>query len=140
MNGEPHMTQARSVHNAHSAQRGFTLIELLVVLAIIGTLLSLALPRYNGSVDKSKEAVLRQNVATLRDAIDKFHGDTGKYPQSLDDLVEKQYLRRIPLDPVTNSEKTWITVPSEDADDPGVMDVKSGASGKSRTGQLFQDW
>jgi general secretion pathway protein G len=134
------MTQARSVHNAHSAQRGFTLIELLVVLAIIGTLLSLALPRYNGSVDKSKEAVLRQNVATLRDAIDKFHGDTGKYPQSLDDLVEKQYLRRIPLDPVTNSEKTWITVPSEDADDPGVMDVKSGASGKSRTGQLFQDW
>jgi general secretion pathway protein G len=134
------MTQARSVHNAHSAQRGFTLIELLVVLAIIGTLLSLALPRYNGSVDKSKEAVLRQNVATLRDAIDKFHGDTGKYPQSLDDLVEKQYLRRIPLDPVTNSEKTWVTVPSEDADDPGVMDVKSGASGKSRTGQLFQDW
>jgi general secretion pathway protein G len=134
------MTEARSVHNAHSAQRGFTLIELLVVLAIIGTLLSLALPRYNGSVDKSKEAVLRQNVATLRDAIDKFHGDTGKYPQSLDDLVEKQYLRRIPLDPVTNSEKTWITVPSEDADDPGVMDVKSGASGKSRTGQLFQDW
>ena len=134
------MTQARFVHNAHSAQRGFTLIELLVVLAIIGTLLSLALPRYNGSVDKSKEAVLRQNVATLRDAIDKFHGDTGKYPQSLDDLVEKQYLRRIPLDPVTNSEKTWITVPSEDADDPGVMDVKSGASGKSRTGQLFQDW
>jgi general secretion pathway protein G len=134
------MTQARSVHNAHSAQRGFTLIELLVVLAIIGTLLSLALPRYNGSVDKSKEAVLRQNVATLRDAIDKFHGDSGKYPQSLDDLVEKQYLRRIPLDPVTNSEKTWITVPSEDADDPGVMDVKSGASGKSRTGQLFQDW
>lgn len=134
------MTQARSVHNAHSAQRGFTLIELLVVLAIIGTLLSLALPRYNGSVDKSKEAVLRQNVATLRDAIDKFHGDSGKYPQSLDDLVDKQYLRRIPLDPVTNSEKTWITVPSEDADDPGVMDVKSGASGKSRTGQLFQDW
>lgn len=139
------MTQAKSVHNAHSVQRnstqrGFTLIELLVVLAIIGTLLSLALPRYNGSVDKSKEAVLRQNVATLRDAIDKFHGDTGKYPQSLDDLVEKQYLRRIPLDPVTNSEKTWITVPSEDADDPGVMDVKSGASGKSRTGQLFQDW
>jgi general secretion pathway protein G len=134
------MTEARSVHNAHSAQRGFTLIELLVVLAIIGTLLSLALPRYNGSVDKSKEAVLRQNVATLRDAIDKFHGDTGKYPQSLDDLVEKQYLRRIPLDPVTNSEKTWVTVPSEDADDPGVMDVKSGASGKSRTGQLFQDW
>ena len=134
------MTQTLSFHNAHSAQRGFTLIELLVVLAIIGTLLSLALPRYNGSVDKSKEAVLRQNVATLRDAIDKFHGDTGKYPQSLDDLVEKQYLRRIPLDPVTNSEKTWITVPSEDADDPGVMDVKSGASGKSRAGQLFQDW
>ena len=120
--------------------RGFTLIELLVVLAIIGTLLSLALPRYNGSVDKSKEAVLRQNVATLRDAIDKFHGDSGKYPQSLDDLVEKQYLRRIALDPVTNSDKTWITVPSEVADDPGVMDVKSGASGKSRTGQLFQDW
>lgn len=134
------MTQARSVKKSNFIQRGFTLIELLVVLAIIGTLLSLALPRYNGSVDKSKEAVLRQNVATLRDAIDKFHGDTGKYPQSLDDLVNKQYLRHIPLDPVTNSEKTWIPVTSEDADDPGVMDVKSGASGKSRTGQSFQDW
>ncbi|WP_310614505.1 prepilin-type N-terminal cleavage/methylation domain-containing protein [Limnohabitans sp.] len=121
-------------------QQGFTLIELLVVLAIIGTLLSLALPRYNGSVDKTKEAVLRQNVATLRDAIDKFHGDTGKYPQSLDDLVDKQYLRRIPLDPVTNSEKTWVVVPSMDADEQGIADVKSGASGKSRTGQLFQDW
>lgn len=134
------MTQVLAVKKSHSIERGFTLIELLVVLAIIGTLLSLALPRYNGSVDKSKEAVLRQNIATLRDAIDKFHGDNGTYPQSLDDLVTKQYLRRIPLDPVTNSEKTWIVVPSTEADEQGVMDVKSGAPGKSHTGTLFQDW
>jgi len=139
VNGEARMKQY-IINPKNAVQRGFTLIELLVVLAIIGTLLSLALPRYNGSVDKAKEAVLHQNLATLRDAIDKFHGDTGKYPQSLDDLVGKQYLRRIPLDPETNSEKTWVIVPSEASDDPGVMDVKSGAPGKSRTGQSFQDW
>ncbi|MFY8014272.1 MAG: type II secretion system protein, partial [Limnohabitans sp.] len=114
------MTQALSIKSSYSVQRGFTLIELLVVLAIIGTLLSLALPRYNASVDKSKEAVLRQNIATLRDAIDKYHGDTGTYPQSLEDLVTKQYLRRIPLDPVTNSEKTWIALQATTADEQGI--------------------
>jgi general secretion pathway protein G len=134
------MTQALSIKSSYSVQRGFTLIELLVVLAIIGTLLSLALPRYNASVDKSKEAVLRQNIATLRYAIDKYHGDTGTYPQSLEDLVTKQYLRRIPLDPVTNSEKTWIAVQATTADEQGIIDVKSGATGKSRAGTPFQEW
>jgi general secretion pathway protein G len=134
------MTQALSIKSSYSVQRGFTLIELLVVLAIIGTLLSLALPRYNASVDKSKEAVLRQNIATLRDAIDKYHGDTGTYPQSLEDLVTKQYLRRIPLDPVTNSEKTWIPLQATTADEQGIIDVKSGATGRSRAGTPFQEW
>jgi general secretion pathway protein G len=134
------MTQALSIKSSYSVQHGFTLIELLVVLAIIGTLLSLALPRYNASVDKSKEAVLRQNIATLRDAIDKYHGDTGTYPQSLEDLVTKQYLRRIPLDPVTNSEKTWIPLQATTADEQGIIDVKSGATGRSRAGTPFQEW
>lgn len=120
--------------------RGFTLVELLVVLAIIATLLSVAAPRYTGSVDKAKEAVLKENLATLREAIDKFAGDTGKYPATLDDLVTKRYLRRIPLDPITDSSTTWVVVPPTDPQKGAIFDVKSGASGKSRDGTVFGDW
>ena len=116
------------------------MIELLVVLAIIGTLLSLAAPRYTGSVDKAKEAVLHENLFTLRSAIDKYYGDTGKYPAALPDLVTKNYLRRIPSDPVTDSTTTWIIVAPVDAQKGAVFDVKSGAPGKSRDGTAYRDW
>lgn len=119
---------------------GFTLIELLVVLAIIAALLSLAAPRYTGSVDKARESVLRENLYTLRSAIDKYYGDTGKYPAALQDLVSRKYLRRIPLDPVTDSTATWIVIAPADAQKGAVFDVKSGAPGKSRAGSAYRDW
>jgi general secretion pathway protein G len=121
-------------------RRGFTLIELLVVLAIIGVLLSIAAPRYIGSVDKAKENVLRENLATLREAIDKHYADKGAYPTALEDLVTKRYLRRIPPDPITDSATTWIAIPPPEPLKGAVFDVKSGARGKSRDGSAYRDW
>jgi len=119
---------------------GFTLVELLVVMAIIATLLTLAVPRYFGSVEKSKEAVLKQNLATLRDSLDKYYGDTGRYPDSLDDLVTKKYIRSIPLDPLTESASTWVLIPPVDPGKGAVYDVKSGAQGKASDGTAYGDW
>jgi general secretion pathway protein G len=119
--------------------RGFTLIELLVVLAIIATLLTLAVPRYFGSLDKAREATLRQDLAVMREAIDRHLGDTGHYPASLDELVAKKYLRRVPPDPITGSADTWVLVrPTERA--AGVYDVASGAPGVARDGTLYTSW
>ena len=89
--------------NMPNLRRGFTLIELLVVMAIIATLLTIAVPRYFHSADRSKEAVLRQNLAQMRDAIDKHYGDTGKYPESIEALVTRKYLRSMPVDPINDS-------------------------------------
>ena len=122
---------------ARSASGGFTLIELMVVLSIIALLLTLAVPRYFGSIDKSKEAVLRENLNQMRDAISRYYADKGKYPESLDALATEKYLRGVPLDPVSESDKTWIIVPPEDPQKGGVYDVKSGASGKTRDGREF---
>jgi general secretion pathway protein G len=119
---------------------GFTLVELLVVMAIIATLLTLAVPRYFGSVEKSKEAVLKQNLATLRDSLDKYYGDTGRYPDSLDDLVTKKYIRSIPLDPLTESASTWAIIPPVEQGKGAVYDVKSGAQGKASDGTAYGDW
>lgn len=120
--------------------KGFTLIELLVVMAVIALLVSLAVPRYFSSVDRSQEAVLRSNLATMRDAIDKFHGDRGKYPDKLEDLVTHRYLRAVPKDPVTDSTQTWVVVPPEDPARGGVYDVRSGAPGKGRDGTEYKSW
>ncbi|MBW9336777.1 prepilin-type N-terminal cleavage/methylation domain-containing protein [Herbaspirillum sp. RU 5E] len=125
---------------AHKRDAGFTLIELLVVLAIIGTLLALAAPRYIGSVEKAREAALRENLATMRDVIDKFYGDTGKYPASLDDLVAQRYLRKIPVDPMTESNKSWILRAPEDGAQGAVFDVRSGSQGRARDGTFYKDW
>lgn len=119
---------------------GFTLIELLVVMAIIATLLTIAVPRYFTSVEKSKEAVLRTDLNVMREAIDKFYGDKGKYPDTLDELVSKRYLRALPRDPITDSRETWIIVPPEDPARGGVYDVKSGAPGVSIDGQPYAEW
>jgi general secretion pathway protein G len=120
--------------------RGFTLIELLVVLAIVATLLTIAVPRYYSSVDKSKEAVLKENLYQLRDAIGKYYADRGKYPESLQALATDKYLRSVPLDPVTDSATTWIVVAPEDPQKGGVYDVKSGAQGKALDGSEFSTW
>ena len=124
----------------HPQKSGFTLIELMVVLAIIATLLSLIAPRYFHSVDKSKEAALKADLSGMRDAIDKYYGDNAKYPESLDDLVARKYLRHIPPDPITGSDKTWVLVPPEDTDKGGVYDVKSGAEGAASDGTSYREW
>ena len=122
------------------SRNGFTLIELIVVMAIIGVLLTIAVPRYFHSVDKSKEAVLHQNLSSTRQAIDKFFSDNGKYPDTLDDLVTKKYLRTPPYDPITESSTTWVIVAPEAADKGAVYDIKSGAEGKSLDGSDYKDW
>lgn len=119
---------------------GFTLIELLVVMVIVALLLSLAVPRYFGGLEKTKETVLRQTLAVTRDALDKFYGDTGKYPDTLEMLVSKRYLRSLPLDPITESNATWILVPPEDPSKGTVYDVQSGATGIGRDGKPFREW
>lgn len=121
-------------------RRGFTLIELLVVLAVIATLLTLALPRYFGSVDKSKEAVLKENLFQMRDAISRYHADKGRYPESLEHLASDKYLRKVPIDPITDSADTWITVRSDDPQKTGVYDVRSGAQGKASNGTEYAQW
>ena len=121
-------------------KRGFTLIELLVVLAIVATLLTLALPRYFGSVEKSKEAVLKENLFQMRDAISRYHADKGRYPETLDALASDKYLRKVPIDPVTDSVGTWITVRPDDPQKTGVYDVRSGAPGKASDGTEYSQW
>lgn len=132
----------RATRAAPPAQRahGFTLIELLTVMTIIAVLLTIAVPRYFNSIDRSKEVTLRQDLNIMRDAIDKFQGDTGALPETLDDLVTKKYLRAIPVDPITESAATWQIVPPADPKKTGVQDVKSGAPGKALDGSNFQDW
>jgi general secretion pathway protein G len=120
--------------------RAFTLIELLVVMTIIALLLSLAVPRYFHSVDKSKETILRDNLSILRETIDKYYGDIGKYPDSLEDLVTKKYLRALPRDPITESNTTWTTVEPTDTSKGRVYDVHSGAQGKALDGTNYVDW
>ena len=117
--------------------RGFTLIELLVVLTIIGGLLALAAPRYLHRVDLAKETVLVSDLATMRDAVDKFFGDTGRYPASLDELVARRYLRRIPPDPITESTASWIVVAPPAPEQGAVYDVKSGAQGRTSDGRPY---
>jgi general secretion pathway protein G len=118
---------------------GFTLVELLVVMAIIATLLSIVAPRYFNSLDRSRETVLRQDLNIMRDAIDKFNSDTGKYPADLAELVEKRYLRAIPVDPLTESSETWVIVPPPNADG-GMYDVRSGSAGQAKDGTLYAEW
>jgi general secretion pathway protein G len=121
-------------------RKGFTLIELLVVLAIIATLLTIAVPRYYASLDRSKEAVLKENLYQLRDAIGKYYADKGKYPETLEALAADKYLRKVPLDPITESATTWQVVAPEDPQKGGVFDVKSGAQGKGLDGTEFSMW
>jgi general secretion pathway protein G len=118
---------------------GFTLIELLVVLSIVALLLTLAAPRYFGSIDQTKETVLIENLRATRSVIDQFYADTGHYPASLVVLVERKYLRSVPVDPYTESSQTWIEVIAEDETGGGIRDMKSGADGQTRDGRKLGD-
>ncbi|MES2741054.1 MAG: prepilin-type N-terminal cleavage/methylation domain-containing protein [Pseudomonadota bacterium] len=121
-------------------RRGFTLIELLVVLGIIALLLTLAVPRYFPTVDKARETILADNLRNVRATIDQFYGDTGRYPDSLEQLVEKKYLREMPIDPITENSTSWIVVPPEDGLQGGVYSVRSGAAGNDRSGKPYSEW
>jgi general secretion pathway protein G len=119
--------------------KGFTLIELLVVLAIVALLLSLATPRYFQSIETSKDTILVENLRIVRETIDKFYGDTGRYPESLEELVEKKYLRSLPVDPLTESTSTWRIIAPDDSSKGSVYDIKSGAPGSNRQGRAYAE-
>jgi type II secretion system protein G len=127
--------------NGQRHRRGFTLIELLVVMAIIGLLASIAVPRYVDGVDRAREAALKSSLATVRDAIDQYAADRGRYPDTLQDLVRGRYLREQPEDPLTRRRDSWVmVVPPRDSAIPGrVFDVRSGAAGRARDGRLYAD-
>lgn len=125
---------------APRASRAFTLVELLVVLAILAFLLSVAVPRYFGSLDRAKETVLKDNLFQVRESLDQYFSDTGRYPDKIEDLVTRHYLRSAPVDPVTGSAATWVVVPPRDLDKGGVFDIRSGAAGNGKDGTAYRDW
>ena len=111
---------------------GFTLVELMVVLTVIALLLSVVVPDYVGRVKRAEEAALQENLAVMRDALDKHYADAGSYPASLEDLVSKRYLRSIPKDPFTQSATSWVAVPPADPKKGGIFDIHSAAKGYER--------
>lgn len=119
---------------------GFTLVELLVVMLIIGALLSIAVPRYFRTLEHARETVLKQDLAILREAIDKHYADLGQYPDTLTALAEKRYVRAIPIDPFTKLTDSWTLIPSEDPDHQGVRDVHSGAPDSAADGTPVATW
>ncbi len=119
---------------------GFTLVELLVVLAILALLLTLAVPRYFNGIERAKEATLKQDLVTLRESIDKFYADTGQYPKTLEDLVERKYIRKLPIDPITENDATWVFIAPEPPLAGDIYDIKSGALGTAKDGSRYADW
>jgi general secretion pathway protein G len=125
--------------------RGFTLIELLVVISMITILAAMGVAQYRNSVKRTEEATLAKALFEMRDLIDQYYADKGKYPSSLDSLVSDGYMRKVPIDPVTKSTDTWQTVPAEPdpanpSAEPGIYDVKSGATGTSLDGRNYSDF
>ncbi|HXV77113.1 MAG TPA: type II secretion system protein [Candidatus Polarisedimenticolaceae bacterium] len=124
---------------------GFTLIELLVVVAIIGILATVAVGQYQRNIVKAKEAVLRENLFTMRTQINNYFADKGRYPMDLQELVDDRYLREVPFDPITRSNDSWIVEYVELTDEdistePGIEDVRSGAEGTSLDGTAYGEW
>lgn len=122
-----------------SHHRGFTLVEMLIVVTILGILASLAVPYLSKQIRRSKESVLRENLFTLRDVIDQYYADKGRYPTSLQALVAEHYIRAVPKDPFTGSADTWVTLPPPDGGE-GVYDVKSGSDGVDSSGVPYREW
>jgi len=119
---------------------GFTLVELMVVMTIIALLISIAVPRYFHSIDKAKEATLKQSLSVMREAIDKFYGDNERYPKSIEELVSKKYLRAVPVDPITDTNDSWTIVSPEQDATGAVYDIRSGAPGNASDGTAYVDW
>jgi general secretion pathway protein G len=134
------VTEMAAAPRMRRLARGFTLIELLVVLAIVALLLSLAAPRFFPSIDSARETVLADNLRNTRAVIDQFYADTGRYPDSLEQLVEKRYLRVLPQDPITESTTPWILVPPDDAAKGALYSIRSGAPGNDRSGKPYSEW
>ncbi|MBI1873947.1 MAG: prepilin-type N-terminal cleavage/methylation domain-containing protein [Acidobacteria bacterium] len=124
---------------------GFTLIELTVVIALIVVLAGISLVQYRNSLIRAQEGVLKEDLFRMRDAIDQYYADRSKYPPDLQALVAEGYLRQVPEDPFTKSSSTWVTIPAEPDPanpnaEPGIFDVKSGASGTALDGTNYADW
>ncbi len=129
----------------HRSGGGFTLIELMIVMSLIVILASIGLTLYTNSVIRAKESVLKEDLFRMRDAIDQYYADKGKYPVTLDSLVSEKYLRSIPVDPFTNSSDTWRSIqsdpdPTNPTAEPGVYDVRSGSDQKAIDGTNYADW
>ena len=127
------------------SQRGFTLMELLVVLALVAILAGLVAPIVSNSIVRAKESTLKENLFIFRKAIDDYYADTGSYPPHLKDLMDKHYLRNIPVDPITEKKDTWVEVPADtvktdDNSDPGIIDVHSGSDETAIDGQPYKEW
>jgi len=138
-------TLATAPPTRSSSARGFTLIELLVVISMISILAAMGVAQYRNSVQRTKEATLKKALFEMRDLVDQYYADKGKYPSSLDALVTDGYMRRIPVDPITGTADTWQTEPAEPdpsnpSAEPGVYNVKSGATGTGLDGTNYSDW
>jgi general secretion pathway protein G len=143
-NGPPRRS-VRARRRAHRRSAGFTLIELLIVITLVVVLAAIGMSTYATSVTRAKEAVLREDLFRLKDAIDQYNADKGTYPSDLAALVSEGYMRQIPKDPFTESSDTWQTVMSEPDPanpnaSPGVYDVKSGATGTGMDGRPYAEW
>lgn len=123
-------------------RRGFTFIEMLIVVAIIGILATIALPSFQLAVTKAKEAALKENLFILRDVIDQYYADQERYPPALAELVEKRYLRRVPVDPVTGRSDSWAFVyaTDEQGQENGIVDVRSGSEQVGVNGVPYREW
>lgn len=122
------------------SEKGFTLIELMVVVAILGILVTLAEPSYHMATTKAKEAALKKDLYILRDVIDQYHADQGQYPPSLSDLVQKGYLRSIPVDPFTRSADSWVEVYASEGKESGIFDVHSGSNIIGTNNLSYNEW
>jgi general secretion pathway protein G len=137
--------RARAGARRATGARGFTLIELLVVISMISILAAMGVVQYRNSVQRTREATLKKDLFEMRDLIDQYYADKGKYPASLETLVSEGYMRKVPADPITQSADTWQTEPAEadpanPAAEPGIYNVKSGAPGTSLDGSSYADW
>jgi general secretion pathway protein G len=137
--------KSRYIGFARASQSGFTLIELLVVISMIAILAAMGMVQYRNSIRRAEETTLKHDLFHMRDAIDQYYADKGKYPASLDALVSDGYMRKIPEDPISRSASTWQTIPAEPdpsnpSADTGIYDVKSGAQGTSLDGSAYSDW
>ena len=138
-------TGKRTPSSRTLTERGFTLIELIVVMSLIVMLATIGVTAYTSSLQRGREAVLKEDLFRMRDAIDQYYADKGKYPADLNELVTASYMRRVPQDPITSSTTTWQAVPAEPdpnnpSAEPGIYDVKSGSEGAALDGSKYADW